>query len=176
MNNPDHCVPRQFLSNRKVKKGAVIATELSAQYWGYAGQILRTITVGADATPLFKDLHDVAMEAFDNICAMLKPGTRPEEIIEAATVIEDGGFTIWDDLVHGFGGGYLPPILGSQSRNIFPVPNMELQEGMYLVVQPNVVTKDKQAGVQTGEMVRITATGCTPVHKYPRGMKRVDPD
>lgn len=176
MNSPDHCVPRQFLSNRKVKKGDVIATELSAQYWGYAGQILRTITVGADATPLFKDLHDVAMEAFDNICAVLKPGTRPEEIIEAATVIEDGGFTIWDDLVHGFGGGYLPPILGSRSREIFPVPDMELREGMYLVVQPNVVTTDKRAGVQTGEMVRITATGCTSVHKYPRGIKRVDPN
>lgn len=176
MQNPKYCVPRQFLSNRKIKKGDIISTELSAQYWGYAGQILRTVTVGANATPLFTDLHDVAMAAFDAICKIMKPGTRPEEIIDAANIIEDSGFTIWDDLIHGFGGGYLPPVLGSKSRNIFPYPDMELQEGMYIVVQPNVITTDNTAGVQTGEMMRITAAGCEPVHKYPRGMERVDLD
>ena len=109
------------------------------------------------------------------IVAVLKPGTRPEEIIEASTVIEDAGFSIWDDLVHGFGGGYLPPVLGAKSRDIFPTPNMVLEEGMYLVVQPNVITPDNKAGVQTGEMMRITATVTEPVHNYPRGMERVDP-
>lgn len=175
MDSDGYCVPRQFSSNRKIRKGDMIATELSAQFWGYSGQILRTVTVGADPTPLYRDLHDVAMAAYDAICAVLKPGTRPEEIIEAATVIEDAGFTIWDDLVHGFGGGYLPPVLGSKSRDIFPAPDMELAEGMYLVVQPNVITPDNKAGVQTGEMMRITADGCAPVHAYPRGMERVDP-
>ena len=52
---------------------------------------------------------------------------------------------------------------------------MVLEEGMYLVVQPNVITPDNKAGVQTGEMMRITATGTEPVHNYPRGMERVDP-
>lgn len=175
MDEDGYCVPRQFSSNRKINKGDMVATELSAQFWGYAGQILRTVTVGADPTPLYRDLHDVAMAAFDAIVAVLKPGTRPEEIIEAATVIEDAGFSIWDDLVHGFGGGYLPPVLGSKSRDIFPAPDMELQENMYLVVQPNVITPDHKAGVQTGEMMRITADGAVPVHAYPRGMERVDP-
>ena len=175
MEQGGYCVPRQFSSNRKIQKGDMLATELSAQFWGYSGQILRTVTIGADPTPLYNDLHDVAMAAFDAIVGVLKPGTRPEEIIEAATVIEDAGFTIWDDLVHGFGGGYLPPVLGSKSRDIFPAPDMVLEEGMYLVVQPNVITPDNKAGVQTGEMMRITAIGAEPVHNYPRGMKRVDP-
>lgn len=175
MEQSGYCVPRQFSSNRKIQKGDMLATELSAQFWGYSGQILRTVTIGTDPTPLYKDLHDVAMAAFDAIVSVLKPGTRPAEIIEAATVIEDAGFTIWDDLVHGFGGGYLPPVLGSKSRDIFPAPDMALEEGMYLVVQPNVITPDNKAGVQTGEMMRITATGAEPVHTYPRGMERVDP-
>lgn len=175
MEQGGYCVPRQFSSNRIIQKGDMLATELSAQFWGYSGQILRTVTIGTDPTPLYKDLHDVAMAAFDAIVSVLKPGTRPVEIIEAATVIEDAGFTIWDDLVHGFGGGYLPPVLGSKSRDIFPAPDMALEEGMYLVVQPNVITPDNKAGVQTGEMMRITATGAEPVHTYPRGMERVDP-
>jgi Xaa-Pro aminopeptidase len=174
MTSGGYCVPRQFSSNRKVQKGDMLATELSAQFWGYSGQILRTVTIGADPTPLYQDLHDVAMAAFDAIVGVLKPGARPEDIMEAATVIEDAGFTIWDDLVHGFGGGYLPPVLGSKSRNIFPVPDMTLEEGMYLVVQPNVITPDNKAGVQTGEMMRITATGAERVHAYPRGLERVE--
>ena len=41
-------------------------------------------------------------------------------MIEAARVIEDAGFTTIDDLLHGYGGGYLPPILGSASRRPDP--------------------------------------------------------
>jgi len=32
-----------------------------------------------------------------------------QEILDAARVIEDAGFTVYDDLMHGFGGGYFPP-------------------------------------------------------------------
>jgi hypothetical protein len=36
-------------------------------------------------------------------------------------------------------------------------------------VQPNVVTKDRTAGVQTGEMLLITDTGVERFHAVPRG-------
>jgi hypothetical protein len=38
-------------------------------------------------------------------------------------------------------------------------------------VQPNVVTKDRTAGVQTGEMLLITETGVERFHNIPRGFK-----
>jgi hypothetical protein len=44
---------------------------------------------------------------------------------------------------------------------------------MVVVIQPNVVTPDGKAGVQTGEMVLITATGIEPFHHVPRGFVRV---
>ena len=78
-------------------------------------------------------------------------------------MIEDAGFTIIDDLLHGYGGGYLPPILGSKSRPAGPVPQEPFRAGQTVVIQPNVVTRDGKAGVQTGEMVVITETassGC----------------
>ena len=74
-------------------------------------------------------------------------------------MIEDAGFTIIDDLLHGYGGGYFPPILGSRSRPAGPIPQEPFEAGMTVVIQPNVVTRDGKAGVQTGELVRITATG-----------------
>jgi hypothetical protein len=40
---------------------------------------------------------------------------------------------------------------------------------MIVVIQPNVVTRDHTAGVQTGEMVLITTTGIERFHAIPRG-------
>ena len=91
----------------------------------------------------------------------------------AADLIEDRGFTIYDDLMHGFGGGYFPPIVGSRSRPAGPLPQMTLEENMTVVVQPNVITRDQKAGVQVGELVRVTRQGFESLHCAPRGFFRV---
>ena len=38
-----------------------------------------------------------------------------------------------------------------------------------MVIQPNVVTPDHTAGVQTGELVLITGSGIERMHAMPRG-------
>ena len=44
---------------------------------------------------------------------------------------------------------------------------------MCLVVQPNVITLDEKAGVQTGEMMLITETGSERMHDFPRGLQEI---
>ena len=173
MAEPHLCVPPQFASSRKVQVGDVVFCELSASWWDYSGQVLRSFTVGAEPAPLYRDLHATAEAAFDAVTAVVRHGTTMEEVIEASGVIEERGFTIWDDLVHGFGGGYFPPILGSRSRPAGPLPRMTLEENMTIVVQPNVVTRDHTAGVQVGELIRVTRTGFERLHAAPRGFFRV---
>jgi Xaa-Pro dipeptidase len=173
MEAPDRCVPAQFPSERIAHRGDVLIAELSAAYWGYAGQALRTFTVDAEPTPLYRDLHDVALAAFDSIIAVIRPGTSVGAAVVAAQVIEEAGFTTNDDLLHGFGGGYLPPIIGSASRSIHPIPKMAFEAGMTVVVQPNVVTPDERAGVQTGELVLVTDDGVTQLHQSSRGLLRI---
>ena len=175
MQDPDCCVPTQFTSTRRVGAGDVLFTEISTHFWFYSGQVLRTYSIAADPTPLYTELHDAAEKAFDAITGVLRHGATPVEVIEAASVIEDAGFSIWDDLVHGYGGGYFPPILGSKSRMNAPLPDMIFEEGMFCVVQPNVITRDNKAGVQTGEMVMITRDGVERYHDVPRGLRRLDP-
>ena len=46
--------------------------------------------------------------------------------------------------MHGFGGGYFPPILGTRSRPAGPLPKMTLEENMTVVVQPNVIARDEK--------------------------------
>jgi Xaa-Pro aminopeptidase len=173
MANPEYCVPRQLESSRKLRPGDVVATEITAQFFEYPGQILRSFTVASEPTPLFRRLHDTAEAAFDAVTKTIRHGATMQQIIDAAGVIEDAGFTVYDDLMHGFGGGYFPPVLGSKSRPAGPLPDMTLEAGMTCVVQPNVVTTDQKAGVQVGELVLVTQTGFERMHRAERGLFRI---
>jgi Xaa-Pro aminopeptidase len=173
MHEPRLAVPAQFASARKVASGDIVFAEISAAFWDHSGQVLRSFAVDADPPPLYRALHAAADAAFDAIAAVLRHDATPAQVIAAASVIEDAGFTIIDDLLHGYGGGYFPPILGSKSRPAGPVPDQPFEAGMTVVVQPNVVTRDGMAGVQTGELVLITPSGIERLHAFPPGFARV---
>ena len=172
MARPQLFVPPQFHSARRVQDGDIVFCELSGSFWDYSGQVLRSFTVGVEPTPLYRDLHAAAEAAFDAVTAVVRHGTTMNEILQAASVIEDRGFTVCDDLMHGFGGGYFPPIVGTRSRPAGPLPKMTLEENMTVVVQPNVIAKDQPAGVQVGELIRVTRTGFERLHGAPRGFFR----
>jgi Xaa-Pro aminopeptidase len=173
MEAPDRCVPSQVPSRRRLRSGDVLFSELSASFWGYPGQVLRTYTVEADPNPLYRRLHDVAEAAFEAIGAILREGASAEQVVEAAGIIDEAGFSTYDDLLHGFGGGYLPPVLRSKSRPNTPIPDFTFRAGMTVVIQPNVITRDELAGVQTGELVQITNDGIESLHHVPRHIRRV---
>jgi len=173
MHDPQLGAPAQFPSTRRVANGDIVFAEISAAFWDHSGQVLRSFAVGEEPPPLYRALHAAADAAFDAVAAVLKPGATPAQVVEAAGVIEDAGFTIIDDLLHGYGGGYFPPILGSKSRPAGPIPAEPFEAGMTVVVQPNVVTRDGTAGVQTGELLLITNSGVERLHSFPRGFARV---
>jgi Xaa-Pro dipeptidase len=172
MDEPDVSVPAQWPTGRVIQHRDLITCEISAAAAPeYAGQVLRTFTVGAPATPLFAELHAVAVAAFDAVAATLVPGARARDLAAAAAVIEQAGFTAIDDVVHGFGGGYLPPVVPAPGRTM-PAPDFVLAAGMTLVVQPNVVTRDGRAGVQTGELLVVTENGPQRIHEFPQGLRQ----
>ncbi|MBI3434127.1 MAG: aminopeptidase P family protein [Proteobacteria bacterium] len=170
MNDPSLAVPAQFPSTRRIEKGDIVFAEISAAFWDYPGQVLRSFAVGIDPPPLYAELHAAADAAFDAIAGVLREGASPADVIAASGVIEEAGFTTIDDLVHGYGGGYLPPVLGSKSRPAGPVPQEPFRAGMTVVIQPNVVTPDGRAGVQSGELVLITNDGIERLQAMPRGL------
>jgi Xaa-Pro dipeptidase len=173
MDEPALSVPAQWPTGRTIAHRDVVTCEISAAAApDYAGQVLRTFTVGAGPTALYAELHEVAAAAFDAVAGKLVPGTRARDLAAAAAVIEQAGFTGVDDLVHGFGGGYLPPVVPAPGRPV-PDPEFTLAAGMTLVVQPNVVSRDGRAGVQTGELLQVTEQGPQRLHTYPRGLQRV---
>ena len=169
---PAMAVPAQWPSARRLEAGDALTCEISAAWWDHPGQLLRTFAVAAETAPLHRELHAAADAAFDAILAVLRPGASAADVVAAAGVIEDAGFTTRDDLLHGFVGGYLPPVVGSRSRQIAPVPDFTFAAGMTVVVQPNVVTTDERAGVQTGELVVVGDDGPERLHGVERGLLR----
>ena len=175
MHDPKVGVPAQWASNRRLARGDAVTAEITATFWDYGGQVLRSFAVGEEPTQLYRDLHDTADAAFDAMAAVIRNGASPADVVAASGIIEERGFTTIDDIVHGYGGGYLSPILSSRSRvdGAHPVPDEPFTTDMVVVIQPNVVTPDHRAGVQTGEMVRVTETGIERMHNLPRGFGRI---
>jgi Xaa-Pro dipeptidase len=124
------------------------------------------MTIGASPNEEYLALHDTALEAFGRIESVLKPGATVAQVMNAAGVIAERGFTTYDDLVHRE--SQLPPIVRSREQYRGGPPNFTYRKGQCYVIQPNVVTTDAMRGVQFGEMVRITATGVERLHTVPR--------
>jgi Xaa-Pro aminopeptidase len=174
MAEPGLCVPAQWPSPRRLRAGDVLTCEVSASCRGYPGQLLRTFTIAAPATPLYGDLHRVAEAAFGAMAARLRAGAAAGDLAAAAAeIILGAGYTIYDDLVHGFGGGYLPPVISREAVESGRAGDFTFTAGMTVVLQPNVITPDERAGVQTGELVLVTGSGWEPLHRYPRGLARI---
>jgi Xaa-Pro dipeptidase len=173
MARPSQCVPAQWPSARPLHAGDALSCEVSASYWGYPGQLLRTFSVGSQPSPAYRELHEVADAAFDAMTARLRPGATGDDLLGAAGVITAAGFTVYDDLAHGYGGGYLPPVLTRADLEHRRTAEFTFTAGMTVVIQPNVITLDEQAGVQTGEMVLVTEDGWESLHRFPRGFGRI---
>jgi Xaa-Pro dipeptidase len=173
MDEPAVSVPAQWPTGCVIRHRDVVTCEISAAVAPeYAGQVLRTITVGAPPTPLYADLHSVAEAAYSAIATALLPGARAGDLAAAAAaVLGRAGFTAIDDLAHGFGGGYLPPVVPAPGRRL-ATPDFALTAGMTVVVQPNVVTPDGRAGVQTGELLLVTEHGPERLHTFAQGLLR----
>lgn len=169
-----YCGPRQHPSTLRISVGDVITTEITVNFFDFGEQLLRTLSVGEELTPLYRELQDVAYRAYEVIARSLLSGVHASEVVAASREIEDAGFTTYVDLVHGYGGGYLPPILGSTSRSNEPVPDMVLEQGLMLVVQPNVVTIDHWADVQIGERPLVGPDGPERLHTAEQGTIVVD--
>lgn len=166
MRAPNFAVPSQFPSRRVLQRGDCLITEISGAYWGYSGQIHRTFSLGEGPAPEWRDLHAVAVEAFETIVALLKDGTSTREVEEAAELIHRHGYTIYDDLLHG--ANQYPPIIQTRTTSRREGGELIFRGNMVVTVQPNVITPDERMGLQFGETVVVRKEGCEQLNFFPR--------
>ncbi|MFQ5851164.1 MAG: M24 family metallopeptidase [Candidatus Binatia bacterium] len=166
MRAPDFPVPSQFQSNRRLQRGDCLITEISGAYWGYSGQIHRTYSLGEGPTREWRNLHAVAVEAFEKISETIKDGASTREVEEAAEIIHRRGYSIYDDLLHG--ANQYPPIIQTRTATRHEGGEVILRENMVVVIQPNVITSDERMGLQFGETVVVRRYGAESLNSFPR--------
>lgn len=164
MENPDRCSPWEFMTGRRLSRGDVVITELTASYWGYSGQIHRSFSVGTEPTPLYQRLFQTALECYEAVRQVTVPGATSEEVTEATKMVTANGFRLFDSILHGEG-GQNPEIGGAGSDHSHEAWRFE--ENQVMVIQPNPITADKRAGLQVGCAVRVAPGGADPLHSFP---------
>ncbi len=167
MKDPDVCVPHQYPRDRVIQRGDVIISEISGAFWCYSGQIHRSFFLG-EPTPEWQHLHQAAVDCYEAIESVLKDGATVDQVLDAAEVIDQRGYVILDDLLHG--ANQYPPILQTRQTDRGYPREFTFRENMVVTIQPQPRTHDKRMGLQFGETVRITKTGTERLHHYPRKM------
>jgi len=165
MKHPEVFVPWQLSVPRVLRRGDVVITELTASYFGpYYGQIHRPYAVAAEPTAQYRKLFQVALECYESVAKVLRPGATTEDVLKAASVIEEKGFTVYDSLLHQEGGAN--PELGTRTSVHNKQPFM-FKENMVYIIQPQPVSKDGKAGLQLGSTTLITSGGAQNLCHYP---------
>lgn len=172
MDAPNGCLPAQNASDRRLERGDVILTEFSASLGAYSGQVHRPVFVQAEPTAEWQRLFDVAKEAYDRIAAGLVPGSTEGDAIRNAAVIGEAGYAIYDDLIHGYGSDYGPPLVDRDCVRYWqtgeePPPGRSVERGATVVIQPNPITPDERMGLQLGALTVVRDTGAETLHGLP---------
>jgi Xaa-Pro aminopeptidase len=168
MDKPTGGVPAQNPSHRRLAPGDVVITEFSASYWGYTGQIHRPIFIEAEPAPEWRRLFDAALAAYEAIASVLRPDATEADVIRAAEPIREGGYAIYDDLVHGYGVDIMPPIIDREQLRRPPADGgARFERNMAVVIQPNPVMPDERMGLQLGALTVVRDEGAESLHRVP---------
>ena len=140
----------------------------------YSGQAHRPISVGGGPTAIYQRLFEVAVQAYERVFNVLKPGSTNLDIQKAASIIQEEGLSTFDVTLHGWGLQIEPPRVDIQSVMIRrPLDEFVVREGMLLIIQPNVVTPDGKRGLQVGNAVEITKSGARSLQEFPIKFMRI---
>ena len=122
---------------------------------------------------LLRRAFDVARRAYDSIAATLRSGATEADVIRAASVIGERGYLIYDDLVHGYGTDYHPPIVDRSCAQYWgdgaaePPAGRAIARDTAIVIQPNPITPDERMGLQLGALTVVRDDGAECLHGLP---------
>ncbi len=167
MADPVMPYPWTHPSGRRLEKGDVILAEISAGFWGYAGQLQRVITLG-EPTPLYRRLFDLARDIYERVSPALVAGGTLGTLQDIAARIEEAGFTIQCPVIHGWGQRLRPPFCGIPSLSAWRSdPDARFEANELMAVEPNPCTPDLRAGVMVGNLNVVTPNGGRSLHGVP---------
>lgn len=155
-------------TERELRAGDVLWTDVSITYRGYCSDFGRTWIVGRDPAPRQQAQFDRWREIMAAVVGVARAGVTAADLGRAATHA-NGGARPWLPhfyLGHGIGVNAAEmPMIGTDLGDEFD-ESFILQPGMVLVLEP-VVWEDGTGGYRSEEVLVITAEGSTRLTDYP---------
>jgi Xaa-Pro aminopeptidase len=155
-------------TERELRTGDVLWTDVSITYGGYCSDFGRTWVVGQDPSPRqqaqFRRWNDIMTAVLD----VTKAGATAADLGRAAIEANEGSKPWLPHFYLGHGIGVNAaemPMIGTDLGDEFD-ENYVLQAGMVLVLEP-VVWEDGTGGYRSEEIVVITEEGWIKLTDYP---------
>jgi Xaa-Pro aminopeptidase len=156
-----HGIPNQP-ALRKVEQGDLVICEMSASYYGYAGQAFCAIAIGEPPEEM-TEIADFTRELFYDLCKVVKPGNTDVEVNEVTARVKERGLDIEAPFIHAWGTHFGHPTVGFESWTPWPV---EFQDGQLMVIEPNPCSPDALFGIQLGNLTQVGPDGCVSLHEH----------
>jgi Xaa-Pro aminopeptidase len=156
-----------FLPGANVfKDGDLAVLDCGARLHGYHGDMCRTVVVGTPDGRQQKMLEAVERAVTESIGA-IRPGVTVGHIrdVAAASIADAGYADSWFDafMPHGNGAGQ------HESPNAKEHPDLELQSGMVLCIEPGI-TISGEGAVIIEQMIAVTDDGAEVLNQLPTNM------
>ncbi|MEB3061905.1 M24 family metallopeptidase [[Mycobacterium] zoologicum] len=156
-------------TERELRAGDVLWTDVSITYGGYCSDFGRTWVVGADPTARQQAQFAKWREILDAVRGVLRAGVTSGDLARAAIAANGNGTRPWLPhfyLGHGIGVNAAEmPMIGTDLGDEFD-NNFAFEPGMVLVLEP-VVWEDGTGGYRGEEVVVVTEEGWIALTDYP---------
>jgi Xaa-Pro aminopeptidase len=155
-------------SERELRQGDVLWTDVSISYAGYCSDFGRTWIVGQDPTPRQQAQFTRWSEIVDAVLDVTRPGATAAELTRAA-IAANAGERPWVKhfyLCHGLGTNPAEkPFIGTDLGDAYDERQV-LAPGMVVVLEP-IAWEDGTGGYRSEEIVVITDEGYERLTNYP---------
>lgn len=152
-------------TGRRLENGDLILADISAGFMGTTAQIANPICVGKSSSAV-NELWQVASAGFKHLERCLQPGTRLDEIAQAARFFRDRGYQSAPLILQGLDIAASTPrvyVQGCEAEEF----EQTLKLGMVVALRPHVLAPQGEWGIAISRTYAITAEGNRCLTPYP---------
>ena len=143
---------------RTFEAGDMLLVEIDGRYGGYIAQIDSQFTMGP-AHRQTKTAFSLAVESFNRVVEIMKPGVSVSELVDVGHVEILGGRGVAELLMHGRGTGDDGPLVTPNGISRPGMADLVLEENAVMCVKPQVQLDGDPYAARFGDNVVVTPTG-----------------
>lgn len=166
MEDPKMVFPNPHPSQRVLREGDIILTEMAASYKGYTAKIGHPVTIGTPTEEMNAFYKTVVLPGFKEIEAQLVPGNTLEDVQKAIAYFRKAGAQSRPIAVHGLDLITAPPyIYTDQIKGASP--DTEIIPGMAFAIEITPINRDGTYGMFLSRSYVMTEDGQLNLTPYP---------